>query len=58
MHGRRQVGPWALLVSQHSLLDELQANERLCLKKQEVFWVVVVHALNPSTWEAEAGEAQ
>jgi hypothetical protein len=30
--------------------------EKLALEIQPVGWAVVVHAFNPSTWEAEAGE--
>jgi hypothetical protein len=26
-----------------------------CVKKKKISWAVVVHAFNPSTWEAEAG---
>jgi hypothetical protein len=47
------------MASEPGLLGKFQANERPCLKTMQMGWVVVVvaHAFNPSTGEAEVGRS-
>ena len=52
----RQAESWGLLVSQYSYLGKFRPVDNPVLKKRKKdSWAMVVHAFNPSSWEAEAG---